>query len=256
MADDMKAKAGTERIVKVVLIDDDPLFRESIERNLEDSGYKIRAFPDGPSALTALADGVQSDIVLLDWKMPGMNGIEVLRQLRRAGNEVPVILLTVLSDQIYEEAALLGGAVDFVEKSKSFAILQRRMELALATPGSAGGQNNDQDGSADRLVLGSLGVRRKSGRVTWRGAEVPLTLREFKIVELLADRNGSDVGYREIYDKVRGDGFHAGMGEDGYRQNVRTFVKRIRQKFRDLDDEFESIENYPGYGYRWRVDSE
>ena len=59
------------------------------------------------------------------------------------------------------------------------------------------------------------------------------------------------MSYREIYDLVHGEGFVAGAGEDGYRANVRTFIKRIRQKFRDLDDTFDRIENYPSYGYRW-----
>ncbi len=51
---------------------------------------------------------------------------------------------------------------------------------------------------------------------------------------------------------MRGEGFIAGIGEEGYRANVRAFIKRIRQKFRDVDGEFDSIENYPGFGYRWR----
>ena len=67
--------------------------------------------------------------------MPEMNGIEVLKQLRARSIDVPVVFLTVLSDQIYEEAALLGGAVDFVEKSRSFTILRRRIELIVGRPG-------------------------------------------------------------------------------------------------------------------------
>ncbi len=63
------------------------------------------------------------DIILLDWKMPHMTGIEVLRELRQRQVEVPVVFLTVLSDQFYEEAGLIEGAVDFVEKSRGFAIL-------------------------------------------------------------------------------------------------------------------------------------
>ncbi len=68
----------------------------------------------------------------------------------------------------------------------------------------------------------------------------------------LVDRNGRDVGYRELYDLVRGGGFAAGAGPEGYRANVRTFIRRIRAKFRDIDDGFKEIENFPGFGYRWR----
>jgi two-component system response regulator ChvI len=81
---------------------------------------------------------------------------------------------------------------------------------------------------------------------------VLLTVTEFKLVDFLATRVGQDVGYRELYDIVRGAGFVAGYGEDGFRSNVRAFVKRIRRKFRDVDDSFDEIESYSGFGYRWR----
>jgi two-component system response regulator ChvI len=67
----------------------------------------------------------------------------------------------------------------------------------------------------------------------------------------LAETPKRDFSYRDIYDIVRGRGFVAGWGEEGYRVNVRSFIKRIRQKFRALDDTFDSIKNYSGYGYYW-----
>lgn len=104
-----------------------------------------------------------------------------------------------------------------------------------------------QQGGASGLVLDVA-----SARASWNGQQVELTHGEFKVVQLLAQRVGRDVGYREIYDAVRGVGFEAGQGPDGYRANVRAMVKRIRQKFRDLDPDFDAIETYPGFGYRWR----
>ena len=77
-------------------------------------------------------------------------------------------------------------------------------------------------------------------------------LTEFAIVHFLVARPGADVTYRQIYDLVRGKDFIAGYGPDGFRSNVRSFIKRIRKKFRDVDPEFDHIENYPGFGYRWR----
>jgi two-component system, OmpR family, response regulator ChvI len=76
-------------------------------------------------------------------------------------------------------------------------------------------------------------------------------LTEFKIVALLALRTGEPVSYREIYDLLHGKGFAAGHGDEGYRANVRTFIKRIRTKFRALDPEFEHIRNYARFGYQW-----
>ena len=239
--------------VHVLVVDDDALFRESLQQNLIEAGFQVTGFPDGPLLLRHLEKGGRAGLILLDWRMPGMNGIEVLRRLRDGGQPIPVIFLTALSDQMYEEAALIGGAVDFVEKSRSFSILERRIDLILRGPKAqapAGGA-----GKAETPIrTGALELRPDAGRAAWRGVEVPLTLTEFEIVRLLAERPGRDVRYREIYDVVRGSGFVAGAGEDGYRANVRAFIKRIRQKFREVDDDFDRIENYAGFGYRWRAE--
>ena len=104
----------------VLVVDDDPFFRESLQQNLIDAGYEALAFDGGAAVLSFLEDAAPVDLILLDWRMPGMTGIEVLRQLREGGVETPVIFLTALSDQMYEEAALIGGAVDFIEKSQLY----------------------------------------------------------------------------------------------------------------------------------------
>jgi two-component system response regulator ChvI len=179
-----------------------------------------------------------------------MNGLEVLRALRRSGKSVPVIFLTVLSEDIYEEAALEGGAVDFIDKSRRLSILLRR--LRLITEGTRPVPDAEAGRPAgDMLQVGPLELRFDISRASWAGKPVDLTLTEFKIVALLAMRPGEDVSYREIYDLVHGKDFVAGYGAEGYRANVRTFIKRIRKKFRDVDAEFEHIDNYAGFGYRW-----
>ena len=91
-----------------MIVDDDGMFRESLIQNLSDAGYVAIGFEDGPTALNHLAQASVPDIILLDWKMPGMTGIEVLRQLRSQRIEAPVVFLTVLSDQIYEEVMAQG----------------------------------------------------------------------------------------------------------------------------------------------------
>lgn len=238
-------------IPSIAIVDDDDLFRESLTGNLENEGFRVTCYTRGPEILAAYEAGVAADLILLDWKMPEMNGIEVLRQLRAREIATPVIFLTVLSDQIYEEAALLGGAIDFVEKSRSFAILRKRIDLALS--GAHGGPAADK-ATRGLLSVGPLKLDTAGKLVEWDGKAVGLTVGEFDIVETLAARAGENVSYRDIYDVVRGQGFAAGFGEDGYRQNVRTFIKRIRGKFKELDPDFEAIENYPGFGYRWARD--
>lgn len=235
----------------IMIVDDDDLFRESVAQNLSDNGFNVTAFSRGEDAMAHFEDEAGTDLVLLDWKMPGMTGIDVLARMRETGNQTPVIFFTVLNDQIYEEAALTSGAVDFVEKSRSFHILLRRIELILA--GTKSGQDGEmsEESSSEEFILGDLDLKTETSRAYWKEQEVGLTLGEFRIVHYLATRAGQDIRYRDLYDQVHDTGFFAGTGPEGYRVNVRTFIKRIRQKFRSLDPKFDAIENYPGFGYRW-----
>ena len=249
------APGPTLRAVRIVLVDDDDSFRESLGLNLIDEGFAVVSFDAGAPALDYFGRGGAADVILLDWRMPGMNGLEVLRRLRRAGSTTPVIFLTVLSDDIYEEAALEGGAVDFVDKSRRLSILVKRLQLItegmrpVAESSGAAGEARRPPGEV--INLGPLELRFDINRASWSGNTLDLTLTEFKIVALLALRAGEDVGYREIYDLVHGKDFVAGYGAEGYRANVRTFIKRIRKKFRDSDPDFDQIHNYAGFGYRW-----
>ena len=235
----------------LLIVDDDDLFRESLGLNLIDEGYEVTSFGNGGEALAYLDRGGGADVILLDWRMPSLTGLDVLRRIRAAGIAIPVIFLTVLSDDIYEEAALEGGAVDFIDKSRRLPILLKRLQLI-----SEGGRPNAESdaGREQPTRLGSLALRFDTNRAIWAGRSVDLTLTEFKILTLLAEKAGRDVGYREIYDLVHGKNFIAGHGSEGYRANVRTFIKRIRKKFRDVDPAFDHIENYAGFGYRWTAD--
>jgi two-component system response regulator ChvI len=235
---------------RIVIVDDDELFREMLRFKLIEEGYEVASFSSGNTALEHFAAGGSADVVVLDWRMPGMNGLEVLRRLRRAGNTTPVIFFTVLSEDIYEDAALDGGAVDFIDKSRRLPILIKRLQLIAE--GARPSPEPDGRHVGDALRIGPLELRFDTNRANWNGMPVDLTLTEFKIVALLARRAGEDVPYREIYDIVHGRDFVAGYGDEGYRPNVRTFIKRIRQKFHDVDPGFSHIENYPGFGYRYR----
>lgn len=233
---------------RILLVDDDEMFRESLGLNLGDSGFEVTSIHDGEESLRLMQESAPFDLVLLDWKMPGLSGGEVLKRMRAADLNTPVILLTSLSDQIYEEAALQGGAVDFVEKSRSFLILKKRIELIL---GGSKGETPQSQPDSGVIEIGKLSLNVESCRAFWSGQQVDLTLTEFAMVRCLVQNAGKDVRYRELYDLLRGEDFAAGQGTDGYRANVRAFIKRIRRKFERIDAEFDEIETYPGFGYRW-----
>jgi len=226
----------------IVVIDDDALMGETLIGNLEDAGYRAVLCENGTAALRYFAGGGPASAILLDWSMPDIDGPALVRKLRATGQTIPVVFLTGHSEAMFEEAALACGAADFVDKSKTFSIVLRRLRLAL------GAAKRPVDAAAE---ASGITFDDGSARVYWRGERVDLTLGEFKVVRFLVAQAGKDVPYRAIYDVLRGEGFHAGAGDDGFRANVRAMVKRIRQAFRNVDDRFDMIENYPGFGYRW-----
>src|SRR5260370_22317657 len=114
---------------RVLLVDDDDAFRESLSILLTQQGFSIVSFGRGVEALEYLAVGNDADIIVLDWRMPGMNGPEVLRELRRRGTITPVVFLTALNDDNHEDAALGDAAVAFVDKSRRSLILVKRLEM-------------------------------------------------------------------------------------------------------------------------------
>src|SRR6516165_2627896 len=178
----------------LLLVDDDDLFRESLGLNLIDEGYSVTSFDNGREALAFLEGGGTADVVLLDWRMPQLTGIDVLRCIRRSGFAIPVIFLTVLSDDIYEEAALTGGAVDFIDKSRRLPILIRRLQLIAEGVRPAAEPVLEPAASAPApLRVGRLELRFDTSRALWAGRPVDLTLTEFKILALLAERAGQDV---------------------------------------------------------------
>ena len=244
---EMTPMTGASNMLRVAIIDDDDLFREALGLNLIDEGYEVTSF-SSDGALEYFDAGGTADVVLLDWRVRRVNGIDVLRSLRRTANATPVIFLTVLGEDIDEEAALEGGDTDFIDNVRRLSILMKRRRLSAGAglPSAARGRR-----SGEVLRLGRLELRFDINRASWAGMPIDLTLTEFKIVALLAQRTGEDVSYREIYDLVHGRNFVAGYGDEGYRPNVRTFIKRIRKKLRAVDPEHEHIQNYAGFGYRY-----
>lgn len=244
-----QSDSGDTTRIRILLVDDDELFRESLAMNLVDEEFQVTECANGQACLDVLANNAGFDLILLDWRMPGLSGLEVMQQIKSSGIDIPVVFLTAFTTERNEAAALDCGATDFLDKSRSASVLARRIRILV---GSGRNAAPDPAGLTDILRLGPLDIHFRINRANWDGQPVPLTTTEFRVVQLLASRAGEDVSYRAIYDVVHGRGFIAGDGSDGYRTNVRSMIKRIRQKFREVDDTFEEIENYPGFGYRWR----
>jgi two-component system response regulator ChvI len=245
---EMTSMRGTPNALRVVIIDDDDLFREALGLNLNDEGYEVTSF-SSIGALQFFDAGGTADVVLLNGRGPGIKSFDVLHSLRRAANATPMIFLTVLGEDVCEEAVLEGGTIDFIDELRRLSMLVQRRRLIVERARRVPQAENRQSGGM--LHLGRLELRFDINRATWAGMPIDLTLTEFKILALLARRTGEDVSYREIYDLVHGKNFAAGYGDEGYRPNVRTFIKRIRKKLRAVDPDYEHIQNYAGFGYRY-----
>lgn len=234
--------------IRIALVDDDDRFREMVKGGLVDSGFEVTAFSEGGQLLRHLADGGPADVVILDWKMPSMSGIDLLSRMRNQGAAMPTIFLTGMPERSFEAAALDQGAVDFVDKSRGTDILTKRIKLAVEAEGVRLRPTPTEDIHRGRLLL-----RAKVGRAYWDGIDVNLTVTEYNIVRMLAASAGEHATYRALYDCVHRAGFIAGAGDNGYRTNVRSAMRRIRDKFRAVDNNFDEIENYPSFGYRWKA---
>jgi two-component system response regulator ChvI len=259
------ATNGQAELRRVVLVESDQYYREVLAFELLRQGFVVHAFPDGASLLGSLAIAVNADLAVLDWDLPKMTGIKLMAQLREHGIDLPVVFLTgkVIAGNEHERCVLASrealneyecmafdhGAVDFIVKSRGREVLVRRLRkvVELAKPKAKADLPVQKRLACDKLLL-----KPETSRALWKGVDVDLTLGEYKLVHLLVSNAGSFVTYRSLYDRLHFQGFIAGSGMDGFRANLRSAIKRIRNKFRACDPTFDEIENYNGFGYCWR----
>jgi two-component system response regulator ChvI len=254
--------AANAEVRRVVLVESDQYYREMLTGELLRQGFVVHAFTDGASLLGSLASAVGADLAVLDWDLANRPGIKLLAELRRHGVNLPVVFLTgnvIAGDEsdrcvlaprealdAYECMAFDQGAVDFIPKSRDREVLVRRLRNVVELVKPKANAALEEHLACDRLRL-----KPETSRALWNGVDVDLTLGEYNIVYLLASKAGSFVTYRAVYDRLRFEGFVAGSGTDGFRANVRSAIKRIRNKFRACDPTFDEIENYTGFGYCW-----
>jgi two-component system, OmpR family, response regulator ChvI len=233
--------------IRVLFVEDDEYYREIVGDELSWHGFAVRSFPDAASLLGSLDSAVEADVIVLDWKLPKTSGIDLLPQLRQRGVNLPVVFLTAYALIAHERQAFARGAIDFIDKMRGTEVLARRLRLVADTSKPAANPRPDK-----RIVCGKVTLRPSVHRADWNEVDVGLTVGEYGIVHLLASRVGQYQTYRTIYDVQYYEGFVAGQGDQGYRTNVRSTIKRIRKKFCDIDPTFSEIENSATLGYRWR----
>lgn len=230
----------------IALVDDDKNILTSVSIALQAEGFATRIYPDGENALKALIEN-PPDLAVLDIKMPRMDGIELLRRLREKSG-VPVIFLTSKDEELDEALGLAMGADDYISKPFSQRLLiariraiLRRSELSSQNDSSDAGQEN----LPERIIRGRLEMDPARHRVTWAGKNLTLTVTEFLILESLAQRSGIVKSRDQLMDAAYTDDVYV---DD---RTIDSHIKRLRRKFRQVDNEFDAIETLYGVGYRF-----
>ena len=233
----------------IALVDDDRNILTSVSIALQAEGFVTRVYSDGVAALKAFADN-PPDLAVFDIKMPQMDGMELLRRVREMGGTVgatPVIFLTSKDDELDEALGLAMGADDYIAKPFSQRLLVARIRAILRRRDLERGQvAQENEGEAEELLeRGRLVMDPARHKILWDGKDVTLTVTEFLILEALAQRPGVVKSRNQLLDVAYQDDVYV---DD---RTIDSHIKRIRRKFRAVDNQFDGIETLYGVGYRF-----
>ena len=226
----------------IALVDDDRNILTSVSIALQAEGFAVRIYTDGETAVKALTEN-PPDLAVLDIKMPRMDGMELLRRLREK-SAVPAIFLTSKDDELDEALGLALGADDYITKPFSQRLLIARIRAILRRV-EMRGRGDEETPVAEKIVRGRLEMDPARHRVTWAGKEVTLTVTEFLILEALAQRPGFVKSRDQLMDTAYQDDVYV---DD---RTIDSHIKRLRRKFRQVDNDFKAIETLYGVGYRF-----
>ena len=242
----------TNTMATIALVDDDRNILTSVSIALEAEGYKVETYTDGASALDGLL-ARPPQLAIFDIKMPRMDGMELLRRLRQK-SDMPVIFLTSKDEEIDELFGLKMGADDFITKPFSQRLLVERVRAVLRRASSreataAAGGAAPKPGAAQlarSLERGQLVMDQERHTCTWKGEPVTLTVPEFLILHSLAQRPGVVKSRDALMDAAYDEQVYV---DD---RTIDSHIKRLRKKFKMVDNDFDMIETLYGVGYRFR----
>ncbi|HEX2429316.1 MAG TPA: response regulator transcription factor [Aestuariivirgaceae bacterium] len=227
----------------IALVDDDRNILTSVSMALEAEGYQTSTYTDGVAALQGLQDN-PADVAIFDIKMPRMDGMELLRRLRQR-SDMPVIFLTSKDDEIDELFGFKMGADDFIRKPFSQRLLVERVKAVLRRAQQRDGSVTAPEPSR-AIERGKLVMDPDRHSCTWDGQAVTLTVTEFLILQSLAQRPGIVKSRDALMDAAYDDQVYV---DD---RTIDSHIKRLRKKFKVVDDSFDAIETLYGVGYRFK----
>ena len=228
---------------RIALVDDDRNILTSVKMTLEGEGFEIDTYSDGQSALEAFYRK-QPDIVVLDIKMPRMDGMDLLQKMRPKISS-PVIFLTSKDDEIDEVLGLRMGADDYIKKPFSQRLLVARIRALLRRQAQFSDSLVVGEKGRHLLERGALTMDPMRHAVTWKDSEISLTVTEFVLLQALAQRPGFVKSRDQLMDVAYDDQIYV---DD---RTIDSHIKRLRKKMRAVDSQFSCIETLYGIGYRY-----
>ena len=228
----------------IVLVDDEQNILKSLRAALEAEGYKVRTYPDGMAALEALNEE-PADLGVFDIKMPRMDGMELLRRMRQV-SDMPVIFLTSKDEEIDELFGLKMGADDYIAKPFSLRLVVERVKAVLRRVSAKDGVPQTPEAARAVVERGKLRLDPERHTCHWDNKGVTLTVTEFLILQALATRPGVVKTRDALMDAAYDDQVYV---DD---RTIDSHIKRLRKKFKQVDDDFDVIETLYGVGYRFK----
>jgi two-component system phosphate regulon response regulator PhoB len=222
---------------KILVIEDEPDIAEVLQYNLEKEGFDVDTARRGDAGLDAIRRD-SPDLILLDLMLPGIDGLELTRMLKRdpLTSRLPIVMLTARGEEVDRIVGLELGADDYISKPFSPREVVLRVKAVLR-------RFQQEESSAELLEVGGIELDISGHQLRVRGKEVPLTATEFRLLRLLLERNGRVQTRGQLLSDVWG------YAEDIDSRTVDTHIRRLRRK---LGPEAERIETVIGVGYRLR----
>jgi two-component system response regulator QseB len=215
--------------MRVLVVEDDPMIGRAVVAGLHDGGYSVDWVRDGAEAQLALSNGVY-DLALLDLGLPRRDGLDILKGLRRTGNKLPVVIITARDAVADRIMGLDHGADDYLVKPFDLDELLARARAVL---------RRQEGRSSPEMTCGVLSVDPVKRLVSFRGAAVELSAREFAVLEALMKEPGAVVSREKLEDAVYG------WGEEVGSNSIEVHLHHLRRKLQP-----ELIRNVRGVGYR------
>ena len=227
-------------MASVLVVEDETAMNDLIRSELEAEGHVVRQAHDGATALRMVHEQ-PPQLVILDWMLPGLDGLSVCRQLREE-YLMPIIMLTARSDEVDRVLGLEVGADDYLVKPFGVRELLARTRAALRRV-ELEAKRGQTGGSDDKVIVqGALRLEPSSHRATLSGTDLALTPKEFELLLLLAANPGRAFNREFLIERIWGGEF------DGFDRAVDNHIRRLRQKLGDYGDKITTVW---GVGYRF-----